>query len=87
MNTVQMFNSLSALPSYNEILKATVDHLLLDINNPIQLRVLHVPGHINTVADALLRGELHTVVDLVPNVTIDLFSPPRIREESGAESL
>ena len=87
MNTVQMFNSLSALPSYNEILKATVDHLLLDINNPIQLRVLHVPGHINTVADALSRGELHTVVDLVPNVTIDLFSPPRIREESGAESL
>jgi hypothetical protein len=78
LNTVQMFNSFSALPAYNEILKVAVDHLLLDVDNPIQLRVIHIPGHLNTVADALSRGELHVVVDNVPNVTIDTFSPPQI---------
>jgi hypothetical protein len=87
LNTVQIFNSLSALPAYNEILKAAVDHLLLDVDNPIQLRVIHVPGHLNTIADALSRGELYTVVDSVPDVAIDTFSPPQIRRELGAESL
>ena len=87
LNTVQIFNSFSALPVYNDILKAAVDHLLSDINNPIQLRVIHVPGHSNTVADALSRGELHTVVDEIPGIVIDIFSPPRIRRELGAEAL
>ena len=87
LNTVQIFNSFSALPTYNEILKAAVDHLLSDINNPIQLRVIHVPGHSNTIADALSRGELHTVVDAVPGIVIDLFTPPRIRRELGADIL
>jgi hypothetical protein len=87
LNTVHMFNSLSALPAYNEIVKTAVDHLLMDVDNHIQLRVLHISGHDNTIADALSRGQLHTVVDNVPNVTIDYFSPPRIREESGAAAL
>jgi hypothetical protein len=87
LNTVQMFNSLSALPAYNEILKAAVDHLLSDLTNPIQLRVIHVPGDLNTVADALSRGNLHTVVDNVPHIVIADFSPPRFRRESGAEAL
>ena len=56
LNTVQMFNSFSALPSYNEILKRAVDHLLSNVDNLIQLRVIHVPGHLNTIADALSRG-------------------------------
>jgi hypothetical protein len=79
MNTVHMFNSLSALPAYNNILKLAVDHLLSDYKNPIQLRVIHIPGDENTIADALSRGNLHTVVDNIPNITIDNFSPPRIR--------
>ena len=87
LNTVHMFNSLSALPAYNEILKTAVDHLLSDIGNIIQLRVIHIPGELNNVADALSRGLLHTVVDNVPNITIDTFSPPRIRRESGAAAL
>ena len=77
LNTVQMFNSLSALPAYNDILKAAVDHLLSDLSIPIQLRVLHVPGECNTIADALSRGHLHNVVDNVPDIVINLFSPPR----------
>jgi hypothetical protein len=87
LNTVHMFNSFSALPAYNGILKDAVDQLLSDIDNPIQLRVMHVPGESNTVADALSRGQLHTVVDNVPGITIDTFSPPRIRRESGAVKL
>jgi hypothetical protein len=87
LNTVHMFNSLSALPAYNGILKTAVDYLLSDIDNIIQLRVLHVPGELNNVADALSRGQLHTVIDNVPTITIDTFSPPQIRRESGAEKL
>jgi hypothetical protein len=86
LNTVQMFNTLSVLPAYNKILKTAVDHLLLDIDNPIQLQVIHVAGHLNTIADALSRGELYTIVDNVPNVVIDHFSPPLIQRELGAES-
>ena len=59
----------------------------MDINNLIQLRVIHVPGHLNTVADALSRGELREVVDTIPGIVIDLFLPPQIRRESGAEVL
>jgi hypothetical protein len=87
LNTVQMFNSLSALPAYNEILKAAVDHLMMDVDNLIQLRVIHVPGHLNTIADALSRGELRAVVDNIPGIVIDIFSPPQIRRESGADTL
>jgi hypothetical protein len=84
LNTVQMFNSLSALPEYNEILKSAVDHLLSDINNPIQLRVIHVPGEDNSMADALSRGQLHAIVDSIPHINIHTFPPPRFRRESGA---
>jgi hypothetical protein len=87
LNTVHMFNTLSALPAYNDILKNAVDQLLSDIDNPIQLRVIHISGESNTVADALSRGQLHTVVDYVPHITINTFSPPRIRKELGAANL
>ena len=83
MNTVQMFNSLSALPAYNEILKSSVDHLLSDIDNPIDLRVIHIAGELNTVADALSREYFHTAIDHAPNIVIKKFSPPRFRRESG----
>ena len=47
---VVMFNSLWALPEYNCILKAAVDLLL---EGKHQLRVLHIAGKDNSVADAL----------------------------------
>ena len=87
LNTVHMFNSLSALPSYNDILKTAVDHLLSDLANPIQLRVIHIPGHLNIVADALSRGLLHIAVDNAPCIVIDNFLPPRIRRELGVPAL
>ena len=53
LNTVQMFNLFSALPAYNEIFKSAVNHLLSDLDNPIQLCVFHVSGDDNTIANAL----------------------------------
>ena len=78
LNTVQMFNSLSALPAYNKILKSAVNYLIMDVENHIQLRVVHVPGHDNIITDALSRGELHVVVNNIPNIVINTFSPPQI---------
>jgi hypothetical protein len=52
--TVAMFSSLRALPEYNCILKATAD-ILLRIQ--LNLRVLHISGEENNVADALSCGE------------------------------
>ncbi|KAJ7048235.1 hypothetical protein C8F01DRAFT_1285877 [Mycena amicta] len=47
-NTVNIFNSLRATPDYNVILRAAVDDL---ITYNVDLRVLHVPGENNSVAD------------------------------------
>jgi hypothetical protein len=84
LNTVHMFNSLSALPAYNELLKCAVDHLLSDLVTPMQLRVIHVPGDQNIVADSLSRRQLHIAVDNVPSIAINTFIPPRFRRELGA---
>jgi hypothetical protein len=70
--TVAMFNSLRALPEYNCILKAAVDILL---EGKHQLRVLHIAGERNGVADALSRGEFMRAIDLQPSLTIRTFAP------------
>lgn len=73
-NTVAIFNSLHALPEYNPILKFAVDVLLRTHH---QLRVLHVPGDENVVADSISRGFLDRAQDLVPGLVInDSFQPP-----------
>ena len=76
LNTVQIFNSLSALPAYNDILKGSVDHLLSDIDNLIDLWVIHITGKLNIVADALSRQYFNTVVDYAPGIVVNTFSPP-----------
>jgi len=48
--TVSMFSSLRALPDYNCILRAAVDILL---EGKHELRVIHISGESNSVADAL----------------------------------
>jgi hypothetical protein len=87
LNTVQIFNSLSALPAYNEILKSAVDHLLSDLQHPIDLRVLHVSGEENVVADSLSRGLFHLAVDNAPHLVIKDFTPPLLRKELGPPHL
>ena len=51
-NTVDIFNSLRCLPAYNDILKWSACILLATDH---QLRVFHVPGQNNSIADALSR--------------------------------
>ena len=67
-----MFNSLKALPEYNCILKAAVDILL---RCDFQLRVLHVAGELNIVADALSRAEFMKALRVHPGLIIKTFEP------------
>ncbi|GLB44966.1 hypothetical protein LshimejAT787_1900440 [Lyophyllum shimeji] len=73
-NTVDMFNSLRALPALNPLVRAVVDAL---IKGDHQLRVLHIPGEENTVADLLSRGRIADAVTLVPDLQVIPFQPPR----------
>ena len=72
--TVAMFNSLRALPEYNCILKAAVDVLML---RDFQLRVLHIAGDLNSVADALSRADFMKALQLHPGLSIKAFEPYR----------
>ncbi|KAF9455246.1 hypothetical protein BDZ94DRAFT_1180392 [Collybia nuda] len=73
-NTVDMFNSLRALPPYNPILTSSVDSLL---SQSIDIRVLHIDGSKNSVADALSRGKFELAKSLAGNLSIINFTPPR----------
>jgi hypothetical protein len=74
LNTIQIFNTLACLPSYNHILRHSVDIL---ISSEIDLRVLHVPGELNVVADALSRCLFSRALDIVLDLRISPFQPPR----------
>ena len=71
-NTVDIFNTLRALPPYNHLLKTAVD--ILNLGNH-DLRVLHVPGVDNAVADALSRSHFHRALTLAPGLKIASFEP------------
>ncbi|RDB17203.1 hypothetical protein Hypma_002007 [Hypsizygus marmoreus] len=72
-NTVDIFNSFHTKPIYNPLLKFVADIL---IDSEHQLRVLHVSGSSNTVADALSRAKFLDAITLVPNLVIKPFTPP-----------
>jgi hypothetical protein len=71
-NTVDIFSSLQTLPPYNHHLKSAIDILNLGDND---LRVLHIPGVDNAVANALSRADFQCALDLVPNLKISTFKP------------
>lgn len=73
-NTVDAFNTLAVEPTYNGMLKFAVDLL---IKHDCHLRVLHIPGTQNAIADALSRRQLERVKGLRPDVQIDQITPPR----------
>ena len=74
-NTVDIFHSLRSLPAYNDLLKFTVSLL---IKHDISLRVVHVPGVDNSVADSLSRFENTKAVAECPGLSISSFQPPRV---------
>ena len=71
---VDVFNTLCAKPGFNTIVMATVDDL---INHGIDLRVVHVAGASNSVADAISRFNNQAAQTLVPDLSILPFLPPR----------
>ena len=74
MNTVHMFNSLHTKPSYNPLLVSSIN---TRIRSSLDVRVYHVPGEDNTVADAISHDKFSQACHLVPNLTILSFTPPR----------
>jgi hypothetical protein len=74
-NTVDIFNSMRGLPAYNYILRSSVD-IRLTTNH--QLRVLHVPGHKNDVADAISRRQFIKALSLHPGLRFRFFEPPQL---------
>jgi hypothetical protein len=74
-NTVNIFHSLRALPAYNGLLKFTVSLLL---KHDMSLRVIHIPGIDNTIADALSRYDNAKAFACCPRLTISHFQPPRM---------
>jgi hypothetical protein len=74
MNTVQIFNSLACLPTYNHLLRRSVDILLA---SNIDLRVLHVSGENNETADALSRCQFMSALNMTPELLISPFKPPQ----------
>jgi len=71
-NTVNIFNTLRCLPEYNHLLKSAVDIL---VNGDHNLRVLHIPGAENDVADALSHSQFSQALQLQPNLRISSFDP------------
>ncbi|KAJ7444389.1 hypothetical protein B0H11DRAFT_1747588 [Mycena galericulata] len=80
-NTVNIFNSLCATPRYNLLLPTAVDDL---IKYNVDLRVLHVKGEDNFVADAISRQRFSDATGRAAGLTIQNFIPPR--ESLGAAS-
>ena len=74
-NTVDIFHSLRSLPPYNDLLKFTVDLLL---KHQISLRVVHVPGVENSIADSLSRFETTKAIEMCPGLTVSPYQPPRV---------
>jgi hypothetical protein len=74
MNTVDMFHSLKAHASYNHLLLFVVRLLL---PHTTSLRVFHIPGSDNTIADAVSRRLFHIASALHPALRISHFKPPR----------
>ncbi|KAF9019728.1 hypothetical protein BDZ89DRAFT_958978 [Hymenopellis radicata] len=74
LNTVHIFDTLRALPDYNDILLASID---IRVRSNIDIRVLHVPGTDNVVADALSHEYFDFLHVHFPRLIIESFKPPR----------
>jgi hypothetical protein len=74
-NTVHMFNTLHASPLLNPILLTAVD---LQVKFDVQLRVFHVPGVQNGIADALSRFDNDRALSLNNKLRISAFLPPQL---------
>jgi hypothetical protein len=82
MNTVDIFNTLRCQPEFNPMLRFCVDVFL---GKHWDVRVLHVPGMQNEVADAISHRDFLKASALVPGLQITDFQPPRCAKLGAAE--
>jgi hypothetical protein len=75
INSADMFNTMRANPGYNDILMTAVEAL---IDNAISLRVYHIAGEENTIADALSRSYFDLIQQQQPNLILHHFQSPRL---------
>ena len=66
-NTVAIFNTLRCLPQYNPILS---DAATVSMASDIHLRVLHIPGDLNYVANVISHKKFSLAQQYVPGITI-----------------
>ncbi|EJD46509.1 hypothetical protein AURDEDRAFT_31066, partial [Auricularia subglabra TFB-10046 SS5] len=72
-NAADMFNSLKALETYNDILFAACG---IAIASGSSFRAYHIPGLDNSVTDALSRSDPDRARSLVPGLQVSAFTPP-----------
>ena len=80
LNTVQMFDSLRSREPYLDILLSACETL---IAHKVDLRVWHIPGEQNIIADALSRQLFSVVAQYLPSLRISSFQPPRFTSGSA----
>jgi hypothetical protein len=74
LNTVYMFNTLSAGAGYNRLLMSVVETILVF---DIDFRVFHIAGEENVVADHLSRWRAREALLCSPGLRVFPFQPPR----------
>jgi len=75
LNTIQLFDSLAALPAFHDLL---LHACRLCLMHHIDLRVFHISGSHNVVADALSQRLFHVAQHYVPQLDMHVFTPPRV---------
>ena len=89
-NVVDIFSSLCCRPEFNTIIKHAVSS---HVKSQIDVRVLHIPGDMNGVADAISCAEFDHAKTLAassllstPSLSILDFSPPLPTNKSNLAS-
>jgi len=70
-NIVNIFSSLRCRPEFNNIIKHAVSKR---VESQVDVRVLHIPGDMNSVADAISRAEFDRARTLAANLSIPTLS-------------
>jgi hypothetical protein len=73
---VDIFNTLSAQPCINLILKEFINIIIPSHHD---FKIIWIPTAENSVADALSRFDIDKVCQLVTGLRINTFEPPHIR--------
>ena len=74
LNSVQFFNSFRARDKYAILIKAAAESLIL---SDIDLRVFHISGKNNVIADLISRRLYAEARTSIPSLKIHHFQPPQ----------